>query len=99
MRGITFYQHTETPGLGGEVDNPNWKEQWRKDKKIYGEGGEVALTVLKGKGGGDEHAIDGLSGATITTKGVNNLVKYWLGPTGFGQFLAKKQQNKPPTTS
>lgn len=92
VRGITFYEHAETPGLGGEVDNPNWKKQWREDKKIYDEQGEVALKVVKGKGTGGEHSIDGLSGATITTKGVNNLVQYWMGPNAYGKFLENKRQ-------
>ncbi len=89
VRGITFYSHAETPGLGGEVDNQGWKDSW-KEKHVYGEDGEVALSVVKGKASG-ETQIDGLSGATITSKGVDNLVKYWLGPTAFGQYLDKQK--------
>ena len=89
VKGITFYEHKETPGLGGEVDNANWKATW-PGKQVYDESGGVKLTVLKGKAGGDKYAVDGLSGATITTKGVNNLVKYWLGPTAYGQYLEKR---------
>ena len=89
VRGITYYSHAETPGLGGEVDNEGWKALW-PGKKIYEESGEVGLSVLKGKAEGDDpYAVDGLSGATITTKGVDNMVKYWLGPEGFGKYLAK----------
>lgn len=89
VKGITYYSHAETPGLGGEVDNKGWKALW-PGKKIYEESGEVALTVLKGKASsGDNYAVDGLSGATITTKGVDNMVKYWLGPEAFGKYLAK----------
>ena len=40
VAGLTFYEHAETPGLGGEVDNPSWKAQW-DGKKVYGDDGEV----------------------------------------------------------
>jgi len=84
-KGITFYQHGETPGLGGEVDNPNWKAQW-PGKEVRSEDGEVLIEVVKGQGSG-ESEVDGLSGATITTNGVNNFVRFWLGDEGFGPFL------------
>lgn len=87
VKGITYYSHAETPGLGGEVDNPNWKASW-EGKKIYEEDGEVGLGVVKGVAT-DEYGIDGLSGATITSKGVDQMIKYWLGPDAFGKYLAK----------
>lgn len=80
VRGITFYAHAETPGLGGEVDNPQWKAQW-KGKSIRDEKGElVGITVKKGKVDPGipvekRHYVDGLSGATITCNGVNKFVK------------------------
>ncbi len=85
--GMGFYDHGETPGLGGEVDNPKWKALW-VDKEVYGNKGNVALTVIKGQAPeGDEHKVDGLSGATLTSKGVNNLIHFWLGENGFEPFL------------
>lgn len=84
-KGITFYQHGETPGLGGEVDNPNWKALW-PDKKLRDEKGDVLIDVVKGQGSGDSE-VDGLSGATITTKGVDHFVRFWLGEEGFGPYL------------
>ncbi|MFN0186376.1 MAG: NADH:ubiquinone reductase (Na(+)-transporting) subunit C, partial [Aquabacterium sp.] len=80
VRGITFYAHAETPGLGGEVDNPQWKAQW-KGKALRDERGElVSVTVKKGKVDAGipvekRHYVDGLSGATITCNGVNKFVK------------------------
>lgn len=91
VRGITYYEHKETPGLGGEVDNKKWQASWQ-EKKVYGEGGEVELDVLKGKASPDDaYAIDGLSGATITTKGVDQMIKYWLGPDAFGKYLEQQK--------
>jgi Na+-transporting NADH:ubiquinone oxidoreductase subunit C len=88
--GLTFYEHAETPGLGGEVDNPNWKQKWI-GKKVFGPNGEVKIEVLKGSASPtDEFAVDGLSGATITSKGVSNMLDFWLGPQGFGPFIQKQ---------
>ena len=90
VRGIGFYQHGETPGLGGEIDNPSWRALWR-GKRIYGPDGAAAIEVVKGRvdasAQGAVHKIDGLSGATITSVGVQNLVNYWFGQGGYGPFL------------
>ncbi len=92
VRGITFYEHAETPGLGGEIENPHWKALWN-GKKAFAEPGEVAIEVVKGavpeNSSKANHQIDGLSGATITSRGVSNLVRFWLGPEGFGPYLRK----------
>ncbi|GAA5523495.1 Na(+)-translocating NADH-quinone reductase subunit C [Microbulbifer aestuariivivens] len=90
VAGLGFYEHKETPGLGGEVDNPNWKAQWI-NKNAYDDAGEVAITLIKGSVDPNspkaKYQVDGLSGATLTSKGVDNLVKFWLGSEGFGPFL------------
>ncbi|WP_191602823.1 Na(+)-translocating NADH-quinone reductase subunit C [Marinomonas algicola] len=89
--GFGFYDQAETPGLGGEVDNPNWKALW-KGKMVYNESGEAVLALAKGPvDSADPQAaykVDGLSGATLTSRGVTNLVHYWLGNQGFGPFLS-----------
>ena len=89
VAGITFYEHKETPGLGGEVDNPSWKALW-PGRKVYGPQGEVKLAVIKGKAGPpseDPFKVDGLSGATITSRSVTFLLDFWLGENGFGDYL------------
>ena len=89
VKGITFYEHAETPGLGGEIDNPTWKAKWA-GKKVYDDKGGVQLVVVKGVA--DEsspHQVDGLSGATLTANGVTNLVQYWLGDDGFKKLLER----------
>lgn len=95
VAGITFYEHGETPGLGGEVDNPLWKNTW-KDKKAFDENGNYIIQVLKGKvdksNPASDHQIDGLSGSTLTTRGVDNLLKYWLGENGYSAFLKKVRE-------
>ncbi len=89
IEGLTFYEHKETPGLGGEVDNPNWKALW-PGRKIYGADGEVRIKVVKGPAGPaseDPYQVDGLSGATITSRGVTNLLAFWLSDQGFGEYF------------
>ena len=90
VAGITFYEHTETAGLGGEVDNPAWKSGW-EGKEIFAANGDVALTVVKGAVDPNNrnavHQIDGLSGATLTSRGVQNLIEFWMGESGFGPIL------------
>jgi Na+-transporting NADH:ubiquinone oxidoreductase subunit C len=91
VRGLTYYDHKETPGLGGEVDNPRWKKLW-PGRRVFGSGGGVEVKVIKGAAGPaaeDPYRVDGLSGATITSRGVSNMLAYWLGPDGFGPFLEK----------
>ncbi len=93
--GIKFYDHKETPGLGGEVDNPKWQSLW-KGKKIYNPEGSVALQVKKGSVlAGDAKAnyqVDGLSGATLTSNGVTNMFRFWMGIDGFGKFIQQQTQ-------
>lgn len=89
IAGIGFYEHGETPGLGGEVDNPRWKALW-PGKQVYRDG-NVEIGLIKGTvdPAGDDATwqIDGLAGATLTSRGVTNLVHFWLGENGFKPFL------------
>jgi len=90
VRGIKYYDHKETPGLGAEVDNPKWRNQW-EGKEIYGEAGNYQFEVAKGSvdptAADAEHKVDGLSGATITCNGVEGSLAYWMGPNGYGPYL------------
>ena len=96
IKGITFYEHGETPGLGGEIDNPGWKALW-KERKAFGSGGTPEIEVIKGRAGPaseDPYRVDGLSGATMTSKGVSYLVQFWLGDLGFGPYINKVKQSQ-----
>ena len=89
VRGLTFYQHGETPGLGGEVDNPRWKALW-PGREVFDEEGRPAIEVIRGDAGppeADPHRVDGLAGATITSRGVGAMLRFWLGEYGFGPYL------------
>lgn len=86
IKGLTFYSHAETPGLGGEVDNPKWKKQWSSKKAFKAGVAGPAIKVVKGQAK-DEYGVDGLSGATLTSNGVTNLLQFWLDDARFGSYL------------
>ncbi len=90
IRGISFYEHGETPGLGGEIENKRWQESWR-GKRMYDAEGNRQLILVKGsapkQGGQAAFKVDGLSGATLTANGVNRLLEFWFGDHGFKPFL------------
>jgi Na+-transporting NADH:ubiquinone oxidoreductase subunit C len=90
VTGLTFYEHAETAGLGGEIDNPRWLGLWR-GRQAFDDSWTPRITVIKGAAGSpeeDPYSIDGLAGATITARGVTNTIHFWLGPDGFGPYLA-----------
>ncbi len=91
IRGLTFYEHAETAGLGGEVDNPRWKALW-PGRLAFDEDWVPKIAVKKGAAGPvetDPYHVDGLSGSTLTSNGVTNLIHFWLGDNGFGPYLAR----------
>jgi len=94
IESFGFFEHEETPGLGGEVDNPRWKTSWN-GKEAFDKNWEPAVKVVKGRAEkGKIHEVDGLSGATLTARGVDNLVRFWLGDEGFGPFLEKLREGE-----
>ncbi len=100
VRGLTFYEHKETPGLGGEVDNPAWKALW-PGRRVFRSGSrEPVIEVARaaaGPPGEDPHRVDGLSGATMTSRGVTNLLRFWLAENGFGPLLERLGEGRART--
>lgn len=92
IRGLVFYEHGETPGLGGEVENPRWQALWN-GKQAFGADGQVRISVIKGlvdtSRPGSEYKVDGLSGATITSRGVDGTLRYWLSDSAFGPYIQR----------
>jgi Na+-transporting NADH:ubiquinone oxidoreductase subunit C len=96
VRGLAFYRHGETPGLGGEIDNPGWRALW-PGRRLFDPSGEPVLRVIKGQAGPpaeDPFRVDGLSGATLTANGVTHLVRFWAGEHGFGPYLARLREGR-----
>jgi Na+-transporting NADH:ubiquinone oxidoreductase subunit C len=99
VAGITFYDHGETPGLGGEIENPRWQALW-PGRQAFDDAGAMKLRVIKGAAGPasrDPHRVDGISGATITSRGVSSTLAFWLGPDAFGPYLKTFRAQSPAT--
>lgn len=88
IQELIYYQHKETPGLGGEIQNPAWQAMWN-GKQLFKDG-DVAIQVKKQAGTDNPYAVDALSGATLTSNGVQNTLTYWAGENGFGPYLKKQ---------
>jgi Na+-transporting NADH:ubiquinone oxidoreductase subunit C len=96
VTGFGFYEHGETPGLGGEIDNPAWLSKW-PGKMVYDKNWDLRINVVKGTvdagSPGSKHKVDGISGATLTARGVGNLLSYWLGENGYKSFLMNMRES------
>jgi Na+-transporting NADH:ubiquinone oxidoreductase subunit C len=91
VRGLTYYDQKETPGLGGEIGNPAWQALW-KGRQAYDSLGLPAIAVIKGQAGPpdkDAFRVDGMSGATITSNAITRLTRFWLSDDGYGKFLKR----------
>ena len=89
IQSLVYYDQAETPGLGGEVENSKWKALWT-GKQLFDAKGELAISVTKNpQVASTIHGVDALSGATLTSNGVQNSLVFWLGKEGFASFIAK----------
>jgi len=92
ISGLGFYAHKETPGLGGEVDNPKWKSGW-PGVTLFAATGQPQVQLVKRRSAPSDpaarHEVDALSGATFTSRGVENLINFWTGDLGFGPFIQR----------
>ncbi|HRE13529.1 MAG TPA: Na(+)-translocating NADH-quinone reductase subunit C [Usitatibacteraceae bacterium] len=91
IRGLTYYDQKETPGLGGEIGNPQWQALW-VGRQAFDAEGLPKVAVIKGPAGPpdkDPNRVDGLSGATITSNAITRLTQFWLSDAGYGKFLKR----------
>lgn len=91
VKGLTFYDQKETPGLGAEIVNPKWQQLW-VDKKPFDSANQPAIKLVKNVSTNPEVAaqqVDALAGATLTSRGVENMVNFWLGENGYKPFLTQ----------
>ncbi|MBA6390408.1 Na(+)-translocating NADH-quinone reductase subunit C [Colwellia sp. BRX10-3] len=87
VKSVIYSDLKETPGLGAEVLNPKWKALW-PGKKMFDEQGNIAIEIVKGGAkAGNVHGVDALSGATLTSNGVERTLHFWLGEEGYGPFI------------
>jgi len=93
VAALSFYEHGETPGLGARVEDDAWRALW-PGRQLADADGVFRLEVVKGAAKG-VHEVDGISGATRTSSGVNRLLHFWLGPDGYGPYLARLRAENP----
>ncbi len=94
IRGVKFDHKGETPGLGARISSDDEVQARYKGKSIYDNNKLVSVTMMKGEGndyGDDPHKVDGMSGATLTAKGVNNMLTDYL--SSYENYLKKKKAN------
>jgi Na+-transporting NADH:ubiquinone oxidoreductase subunit C len=97
IEGVTFSHKGETPGLGARITSLDVQMRYQ-GKEIYDEEGNLqAVAMQKGEGkdySGEKHKVDGLSGATITAVGVNNMLRNYL---NYYQAFLEKQKSGAST--
>ncbi|QDZ03348.1 NADH:ubiquinone reductase (Na(+)-transporting) subunit C [Nitratireductor mangrovi] len=87
IAAVSIYEQGETPGIGTRITDPSWQDRWQ-GKQIADETGAVRLSVVQG-GADGPFEVDAISGATRSSMGVSNLVRFWLGAHGYGPFLER----------
>lgn len=90
IQGLEFYEHAETPGLGARIDEPAWKIKW-VGKQAFDDADQLVIDVVKGEAR-TAFEVDAISGASRTSDGVEAIVRFWLGPLGYGPFLARLRE-------
>ena len=95
IKGISFYDHKETPGLGARIEEPEWRAMW-SGIHSYDDKGAVATGVTKA-GNPKENWVDGISGATLTSRGVSNMIQFWLGDQGYKPYLDQLRKESGKT--
>jgi len=95
IRGFVVHRHEETPGLGAEVENPRWKQKW-VGKRLFDREGryrfELRPASAEAKPGEEPYTVDGLTGASVTTGGVERLLRFWFGERGYAPYLRRLEE-------
>jgi len=86
LAGIAITEQMETPGLGARIEEPLWQQSFA-GKQLFDESGATRFAVARGPGRG-EFEVDGITGATRTSNAVTNMVRFWVGPKGYGPLMA-----------
>ncbi len=87
VAALTILEQGDTPGLGAEIQTPRWQALW-PGKEVADENGDIVISVVRGQASGP-YEVDGITGATRTSNGVQNMLRFWLGDWGYGPFLER----------
>jgi Na+-transporting NADH:ubiquinone oxidoreductase subunit C len=93
IAGVVFDHKGETPGLGAEITTPKFTDQF-VGKKLFNGGELVGISVLKGAGSsrGNDHAVDAISGGTITSRAVETMIRTTFGE--YKSYIEKQRSNE-----
>lgn len=88
LAGATFDHKSETPGLGAEIKEKPFQQQFPGKKMVDPSGQFVSVTVIKkGSAAKTDYNVDGISGGTLTSNGVNDMLRKFLG--SFRKYFEK----------
>lgn len=90
IAALTIIEQGDTPGYGARIEEPEWLALW-PGKKIADETGSIRIELVR-DGASTPYEVDAISGATRTSTGITNLLRFWLGEHGFGPFLTRLRQ-------
>ncbi len=95
VRALKFYQHGETPGVGARIEEPEWEAKWQ-GLRAFDDAGVLRIGVRIGAGYSDDagYQVDGISGATRTTQGVDGMLRFWLGDFGYAALLQRIREEQ-----
>ncbi len=78
IKGVTFYEQEETPGLGGEIASESFRSQFR-GKTVHDAAGNPGIRIVRGTSGGAQNEVDGISGASMTCRKVEEMLNSVIG--------------------
>ncbi len=85
IAGLAITEQMETPGLGGRIEEPAWLAQF-PGTKIRDPSGKLRFTIQRGSSN-NEYEVDGITGATRTSNAMTKIIRFWVGPDGYGKFF------------
>lgn len=93
IKGVRFDHKGETPGLGAEINTEHFQSQFPGEQILDATGKFISITVYKGKTQPeDKHAVDGISGGTITSKGLEAMLRDGL--SGYEDYFKKLRNSQ-----
>jgi len=98
VAAVSFYEQTETAGLGDQIQSPDWQARWQ-GRELFDSQGQFRFRIGPGTippdSPANRHQVDSLSGATVTSDAVTQIITYWFGPHGYKPFLDKLISQPP----
>lgn len=85
VAGLTVTNQVETPGLGARIEEPSWQASFA-GKSLRDDSGTMRFAVARGHAT-SEYEVDGITGATRTSNAIQRIVRFWMGPDGYGKLL------------